>query len=85
MSPQLGSVLGPIPVVMDCCSTSDEPSMYTAPFIPAYVISHTGGVRACQYVDGWSVAVEEGKAEDVGSPSACEPMSVDSEGGLGQY
>ena len=29
------------------------------------------------------MAVEEGKVEDVGSLSACEPMSVDSEGGAG--
>jgi len=80
LSPQLNSVLGSAPVVMNC-SAHDEPSMYMAFSIPVYVTSHVGG-------GGWvrlSGAVEEDEAEGVGSPSVGKPMSVDSDGGRDEY
>ena len=82
LSPQLNPVLGSIPVVMN---SVDRPSTYTAPSIAGYVMSHTGGVGLSQMWDGPLVAVEEDEAEGVGSPSADNPMSVDSKGGPGEY
>ena len=59
--------------------------MYAVLSIPVYVMSHAGGVRPCQMCVELPGAVEEDEAEAISSPSVDKPLSVDSEGGLGEY
>ena len=75
LSLQLVSALGPAPVVMNCCSVSGEPPMYTTLSISAYVMSQAGGVRPYQ---GECVVLPETVDEDdamcVGLPPVGKPM-----------
>ena len=87
MSPQLGSIFGSVPVVINSYSSpvGSSTGMYAVLSIPVYVMSHAGGVRPCQMCVELPGAVEEDEAEAIRSPSVDKPLSVDSEGGLGKY
>jgi len=82
LSTQLNPVLGSTPVFMN---SVDEPSIYTVPSIPEYVVLHVGGVGLSQRWDGLPVAVEDVEAEGMGSPSAGNPISAEAKGELGEY
>jgi len=84
LSIQLNPVLGSTPVFMNSVDV-DEPSIYTVPSIPGYVVLHVGGIGLSQRWGGLPVAVEDVEAEGVGSPSAGNPISAEAKGELGEY
>jgi hypothetical protein len=69
LSPQLVPMLGFAPVITNCCSIPDKPSMHVALPIHVYAISHTGCVRPCGGL------LEADEVGGVGTPSVCKPMS----------